>query len=144
MKIKNAKYLQEKKIEAKRILKSIARHWFKIHKVKKITYASGLYGHAYVKERKIHIPPPTTRKRMYIIAHELGHLACNHISSKKRFIEEYEAERYAHNLMRQFHIKVPRAMTVRAKNYVNNKILQAMARGLSTPIPREINAWTTS
>ena len=141
MKEKNVKYLQEKKLEAKRILKSIARHWFKIHKVKKITYAKGLYGHAYVKKRSIHIPPPTTRKRMYIIAHELGHLACNHIQNKKRFIEEYEAERYAHNLMRQFHIKIPRPMTARAKRYVERKISQARSRGLKAPVPREINLW---
>ena len=124
MKEKNVKYLQEKKLEAKRILKSIARHWFKIHKVK-----------------NIHIPPPTTRKRMYIIAHELGHLACNHIQNKKRFIEEYEAERYAHNLMRQFHIKIPRPMTARAKRYVERKISQARSRGLKAPVPREINLW---
>ena len=141
MKEKNVKYLQEKKLEAKRILKSIARHWFKIHKVKKITYAKGLYGHTYVKERNIHIPPPTTRKRMYIIAHELGHLALHTKTSKRQFIKEFEAEQYAHTLMRRFNIKVPRAMTKRAKDYVQYRINLSVKRGLKASIPKEINLW---
>ena len=141
MKIKNVKYLQEKKLEAKRILKSIARHWFKIHKVKKITYVKGLYGKAWCKEKRLRIPPPTTRKRMYIIAHELGHLALHTKTSKRQFIKEFEAEQYAHTLMRRFNIKVPRDMTVRAKNYVQYRINLSVKRGLQAPIPREISAW---
>ena len=141
MKEKNVKYLQEKKLEAKRILKSIARHWFKIHKVKKITYVKGLYGKAWCKEKRLRIPPPTTRKRMYIIAHELGHIALHAKTSKRSFIKEFEAEQYAHTLMRRFNIKVPRAMTQRAKNYVNYRIGLSKARGLQAPIPKEINLW---
>ena len=141
MKIKNAKYLQEKKLEAKRILKSIARQWFKIHKVKKITYVKGLYGKAWCKEKRLRIPPPTTRKRMYIIAHELGHLALHTKTSKRQFIKEFEAEQYAHTLMRRFNIKVPRDMTVRAKNYVQYRINLSVKRGLQAPIPSEIRAW---
>ena len=138
------KLMQEKKLEAKRILRSIARHWFKIHKVKKITYTKGLYGRAYVKKRKVHIPPPTTRKRMYIIAHELGHLALHAKTSKRQFIKEFEAEQYAHTLMRRFKVRIPRAMTKRAKNYVQYRIKLSVKRGLSTPIPREIAAWASS
>ena len=145
MKIKNAKYLQEKKLEAKRILKSIARQWFKIHKVKKITYVKGLYGKAWCKEKRLRIPPSTTRKRMYIIAHELGHLALHgHLKTKRsrrQFIKEFEAEQYAHTLMRRFNIKVPRDMTVRAKNYVQYRINLSVKRGLQAPIPKEINLW---
>ena len=141
MKVKNVKYLQEKKLEAKRILKSIARHWFKIHKVKKITYVKGLYGKAWCKEKRLRIPPPTTRKRMYIIAHELGHLALHTKTSKRQFIKEFEAEQYAHTLMRRFNIKVPRDMTVRAKNYVQYRINLSVKRGLQAPIPKEITNW---
>ena len=142
------KLMQEKKLEAKRILRSIARHWFKIHKVKKITYVKGLYGKAWCKTKRLRIPPPTTRKRMYIIAHELGHLALHghlkHKRSRRQFIKEFEAEQYAHTLMRRFNIKVPRAMTKRAKNYVQYRIKLSVKRGLSTPIPREITAWASS
>ena len=141
MKIKTAKYLQEKKLEAKRILKSIARHWFKIHKVKKIIYIKGLYGRSFLKESRIKIPPPTTRKRMYIIAHELGHLALHAKTSKRPLIREYEAERYAHTLMRRFNIKVPRAMTKRAKGYVQYRINLSKKFGLKKPIPKEITNW---
>tara|TARA_R100001530_G_scaffold97477_1_gene67763 strand:- start:16 stop:462 length:447 start_codon:yes stop_codon:yes gene_type:complete len=145
MKIKTAKYLQEKKLEAKRILKSIARQWFKIHKVKKITYVKGLYGKAWCKEKRLRIPPSTTRKRMYIIAHELGHLALHgHLKTKRsrrQFIKEYEAEQYAHTLMRRFNIKVPRAMTKRAKSYVQYRINLSIRRGLKKPIPKEITNW---
>ena len=140
MKIKNAKYLQEKKLEAKRILKSIARQWFKIHKVKKITYVKGLYGKCF-HNGHIRIPPPTTRKRMYIIAHELGHIALHAKTSKRPLIKEYEAEQYAHTLMRRFNIKVPRDMTTRAKNYVQYRINLSVKRGLQAPIPSEIRAW---
>ena len=141
MKEKNVKYLQEKKLEAKRILKSIARHWFKIHKVKKITYVKGLYGKAWCKEKRLRIPPPTTRKRMYIIAHELGHIALHAKTSKRSFIKEFEAEQYAHALMRRFKIRIPRAMTKRAKNYVQYRINLSVKRGLKAPVPREINLW---
>ena len=145
MKIKTAKYLQEKKLEAKRILKSIARQWFKIHKVKKITYVKGLYGKAWCKEKRLRIPPSTTRKRMYIIAHELGHLALHghlkHKRSRRQFIKEFEAEKYAHALMRRFKIRIPRAMTKRAKNYVQYRINLSIRRGLKAPIPNEILAW---
>ena len=145
MKEKNVKYLQEKKLEAKRILKSIAKHWFKIHKVKKITYVKGLYGKAWCKEKRLRIPPPTTRKRMYIIAHELGHLALHghlkHKRSRRQFIKEFEAEKYAHALMRRFKIRIPRAMTKRAKNYVQYRINLSIRRGLKAPISNEILAW---
>ena len=144
MKEKNVKYLQEKKLEAKRILKSIARHWFKIHKVKKITYVKGLYGKAWCKEKRLRIPPPTTRKRMYIIAHELGHLALHTKTSKRQFIQEFEAEQYAHTLMRRFNIKVPRAMTKRAKGYVQYRINLSIRRGLKAPIPKEITNWVSA
>ena len=141
MKIKNVKYLQEKKIEAKQILKSIARQWFKIHKVKKITYGKSLSGKAWCKEKRLRIPPPTTRKRMYVIAHELGHLALHTKTSKRQFIQEFEAEQYAHTLMRRFNIKVPRAMTKRAKDYVQYRINLSVKRGLKASIPKEINLW---
>ena len=141
MKEKNVKYLQEKKLEAKRILKSIARQWFKIHKVKKITYVKGLYGKAWCKTKRLRIPPPTTRKRMYIIAHELGHLALHTKTSKRQFIKEFEAEKYAHALMRRFKIRISRAMTKRAKNYVQYRINLSIRRGLKAPIPNEILAW---
>ena len=140
MKIKNVKYLQEKKLEAKRILKSIARHWFKVHKIKKITYVKGLYGRCF-HNGHIRIPPPTTRKRMYIIAHELGHIALHAKTSKRQFIKEFEAEKYAHALMRRFKIRIPRAMTKRAKGYVQYRINLSVKRGLKAPIPSEIRAW---
>ena len=140
MKEKNVKYLQEKKLEAKRILKSIARHWFKIHKIKKIIYVKGLYGRCF-HNGHIRIPPPTTRKRMYIIAHELGHIALHAKTSKRSFIKEFEAEQYAHALMRRFKIRIPRAMTKRAKNYVQYRINLSVKRGLQAPIPKEINLW---
>ena len=133
--------LIEHKINQKRILKSIAKQWFKIHKIKKVIYRKTLSGCASVRIKKIEIPPATTRNRMYIIAHELGHIFHNHISNKKRFIEEYEAEKYAHYLMKKYKIKIPRKMTTRAKQYVTRKIYQAKARGLKSEIPSNIKRW---
>ena len=78
---------------------------------------------------------------MYVIAHELGHLALHTKTSKRQFIQEFEAEQYAHTLMRRFNIKVPRAMTKRAKDYVQYRINLSVKRGLKASIPKEINLW---
>ncbi len=98
------------------------------HKVRK-----ALSGMAW-PDGHIDAPEGATRKQLYILAHECAHVALGHVSvkgkaRKPRHVEEMEAERWAHEALRHHGIAVPRAMTVRAKQYVARKIRQAEARG---------------
>ena len=77
--------------------------------------------------------PTTTRKRLYILAHECGHVHHAHgrrgTPRKPRHREEYEAESYAHAALRRHGVAVPQDMTARARRYVARKIYQALKRG---------------
>lgn len=88
---------------------------------------SGLTGCAYVQSREIEAPwPSTSRNRLYILAHEIGHVALDHKPSQLRYVKEFEAEQFAHGLLRQIGVAVPRKMTDRAKGYVRRKIKSAL------------------
>jgi hypothetical protein len=123
---------------------TIANEWFKKHHVKKIKYVNGLYGRAFCELDEIVIPKPTTAMRMYIIAHELGHLALHYKCKKRQFIKEYEAEIYAYNLMKKYKIDIPRKSILRAKKYVIYRIRLSLKRGLKESVPKEIMQWLKS
>jgi len=75
-------------------------------------------------------PEGRTRKQLYILAHECGHIVLGHFGRKMtRHREEMEAEKWAHNALRRHGVPVPRAMTKSAKKYVARKINQAKKRG---------------
>lgn len=77
----------------------------------------------------IHVPVPTTRRRLYVFAHECGHVALGHDGSVPYHRQEFEAERWAHAALRRHGIAVPEKETQRAKEYVARKIHQAVVRG---------------
>ena len=98
---------------------------------------AGVIGHKHTKSLSgrawphgyINAPEGRTRKQLYILAHECGHIALNHGGRKlPKHIQEMEAEKWAHAL-RRHGISVPRSMTMRAKRYVARKIRQAKQRG---------------
>jgi hypothetical protein len=90
---------------------------------------TGLTGQAWVEERAIYAPwPSTTRNRLYILAHEIGHVALDHRSQRPVYVQEFEAEQFAHGLMRRDGLAVPRKMADRAKCYVRFKIRRAHNR----------------
>jgi hypothetical protein len=89
----------------------------------------GLWGCACPALGIVHAPKGRTRKQLYILAHECGHVALNHDSTKPCHVKEHEAERWAHAALRRHGVAVPRAMTRRAKGYVGDKILQAVRSG---------------
>jgi hypothetical protein len=82
---------------------------------------------------KLSAPRPFTRKSLYIFLHECAHFAL-HADGKrrKRYLEELEAEQWAHARMRDAGIPVPRQMTRRAKAYVHRKMRQAFMRGATS------------
>src|SRR5687768_9991255 len=74
---------------------------------------SGLSGCAWPTGH-INAPEGRSRKQLYILAHECGHVALNHFDKKRpRHVEEMEAEKWAHAALRRHGIAVPRSMTVR-------------------------------
>ena len=95
------------------------------HKVK-----NGLSGYAWGTRGYINAPEGRTRKQLYILAHECGHVAHGHGDKRKpRHVEEMEAEEWAHKALRRHGVAVPRQMSQRAKRYVAWKIDQAKRRG---------------
>ena len=93
-----------------------------------------LKGYAYVQAGEkpsgvIHVPLPTTRRRLYVFAHECGHVALGHDGSVPYHRQEFEAERWAHAALRRHGIAVPKKEHLKAKEYVARKIHQAVVRG---------------
>lgn len=105
-------------------------------------HENGLYGRC--SEKHLSCPKPTTRRRLYILAHECGHAALNHAAIGKgqpTHRKEYEAELYAHEALRRYGIAVPRKETQRAKEYVARRIDMAVRRH-TTKLDREAVKWT--
>jgi hypothetical protein len=111
--------------------------------VKTWEYRRSLTGRAWAKRRHIRAPKPTTRRRLYIWAHECAHVALNHDGKKPQHRKEYEAERWAQEALRRHGISVPRKELTRAKEYVAHKIRQAERRG-AKHIDAEARAWSKS
>ena len=82
-------------------------------------HEKGLRGRAWPKKRHVVCPKPTTRRRLYILAHECAHVALHHVRSKPSHRQEYEAELYAHQALRRYDIAVPQQETDRARGYVD-------------------------
>ena len=66
-------------------------------------------------------PRPITRRALYVYLHECAHFVL-HTGEKNgerpRYVEEYEAEQWAHKVMRAAGIPVPRAETRQAKENI--------------------------
>lgn len=100
--------------------------------VRVIIIRKNLTGRATYHRGEMSAPRPFTRKSLYIFLHECAHFVLHDVafsSRKPRHVEEMEAEKWAHEKMREAGIPVPRAMTRRAKAYVARKIHQAERRG---------------
>jgi hypothetical protein len=99
-----------------------------------VEYRKSLSGAHYGTRKLIQAPRPVTRKSLYIFLHECAHAALDHSTNGKvpRHVEEMEAEKWAHEKMRENGVPVPRAMTQRAKKYVARKIHQARRAGAKT------------
>jgi hypothetical protein len=100
----------------------------------------GLRGRAFIATRTIRVPRPTTRRRLYVFAHECGHIALGHRGSKPRHRQEYEAERYALAAMHRHGVDVPEKEVLQGKRYVAMKIVRAVRRGAKR-IDAEAAAW---
>jgi len=135
--------------------------------VRVIRIRKTLSGRAYNPE-EIAVPRPVTRRALHVFLHECAHVALGHVGGTKaaqfgptlahvgpeaapaapgprpgrkpRHVEEYEAERWAFDRMREAGIAVPRKSLRRAKSYVAYKIRQARRRGAKA-VGREAQRW---
>jgi hypothetical protein len=106
-------------------------------------YTKGLYGRASSKGKWIAAPLPTTRRRLYVWAHECAHVALGHDENKPVHRMEYEAERWAAHALRRRRIPVPRKRVASGKRYVAMKIRCAEKRGAKRIDPEAL-AWHQS
>jgi len=94
-----------------------------------VTYRKSLTGTAFYNENRMVAPKPVTRKALYIYLHECAHFHLRHRGWKSRYMEEFEAEQWAHEKMREAEVPIPREMTQRARDYIWDRILQAIGQG---------------
>src|SRR5271169_4000262 len=74
--------------------------------VKMVRIRASLSGVALLREGILVGPRPATRKSLYIFLHECAHFHLHASGRKARYIEEYEAEMWAHNKMREAGLRV--------------------------------------
>ena len=72
---------------------------------------------------------PTTRRRLYVFAHECAHIAIGHDPAVPKHRNEYDAERWAQAALRRHGVADPKKEQERAKKYVAFKVKQAIRRG---------------
>ena len=103
-----------------------------------IEYHASLTGKAWLKSKRIKVPHATTRRRLYVFAHECAHIALGHTGRETSHRQEYESEVWAHESLRRHGIAVPKVETTRAKQYVAHKIHQAVRRGAKSIDPEAL------
>jgi hypothetical protein len=92
----------------------------------RVVYRKSLSGRAYYSKRMISVPRPTTREALYIFLHECGHFFFDHGRRQTpEYLDEIEAEHWAHARMREAGIPVPRKMTAQAKKDVARAVADA-------------------
>jgi hypothetical protein len=99
---------------------------------------SGLSGVANLSNGWIAAPEGRTRKQLYVLAHECGHIALHaygRYKGRPAYVTEFEAEMWAHDALRRHGVAVPRAMTASARLYIGRKIAQARKAGAHNICP---------
>lgn len=104
-----------------------------------IKYRKSLTGCVYWETKICYIPEIKTRKSLYIGCHELYHCLRDR-DNIKVYVDEMEAEMFAHRYTRHLGFAVPRTQTQRAKRYVSYKLQKAMRRGLKK-VDSEVKEW---
>ncbi len=92
----------------------------------------------------IEAPWPTTcPSDLHTLCHEIGHIVLeHHFSSKPDWLKEYEADKYARKLMRQY--KVPRARDIgeQRRGHIADELTKAAIAGEDmTGVPLSVRRW---
>ena len=107
-------------------------------------WTSSSCGWANPEKREIAIPKPVDYDTLGVCFHEIGHIVLNHIDGqgKPRFVEEYEAEQYAIQKLKEYN-RYNIKFELRAISHVLFKIAQAKNRRMNiNKVPQEIVSWT--
>lgn len=90
-------------------------------------------GLAWTGDRRILAPEGVTRRQLYVLAHECGHIVLHSAPatrSKPNHVLEHEAEVYAHRAFARYGLEVPPASAEWARNYVGRWIAKDRAAGI--------------
>lgn len=112
------------------------------HGIKVIKWSSSSCGFA--EENKVKIPKPIDYDTLGVCFHEIGHVVLGHFNegSTLRYIEEYQAEMYAIQKLKEYGF-YNKKYEYRAISHVLMKIAQAKNRGHNMKnVPKEIVKWT--
>lgn len=85
---------------------------------------------AYARRRDIWCPAPRTLWKLYVWAHECGHVVLHgnrNCPRTRSHVKEYQAELYAHDALRRHGLQVPNGYTASAKRYVASRIEHLVA-----------------
>lgn len=95
-------------------------------------------GLAWTDKGRILAPEGITRRQLYVLAHECGHIVLHNSPatwSKPGHVKELEAEVYAHRTFQRYGLEVPARSSQWARQYVGQWIMRDKAEGI--PIARE-------
>jgi hypothetical protein len=90
-------------------------------------------GLAWLGTGRILAPPGITRRQLYVLAHECGHIVLHSKGArwkKPNHVIEHEAEVFAHRALRRYGLEVPAKSTMWARGYVAQCIRADRAKGI--------------
>jgi hypothetical protein len=93
-------------------------------------------GHAWMDTGHILAPTGTTRRQLYILADECGHIALHsapRTRSKPRHVKEHEAESYAHRALTAHGLEVPEESTYGALRIGSKRTAPGVSRSVQWP-----------
>jgi hypothetical protein len=99
-------------------------------------------GIAFLDDGSIEAPDPITAERLYVVAHECGHIALQHgqreVSCHRG---EYESEQFASFLLRRFAVPVPVDFIENGRQYVAEHIDREVLQENCREVDREAYGW---
>jgi hypothetical protein len=90
-------------------------------------------GLAFLSQAKILAPEGVTRRQLYVLAHECGHIALHKgtaAAARPTHVQEHEAETYAHRAFARYGLDVPEQSARWARAYVGQWIMKDRAEGI--------------
>src|SRR5262245_56256539 len=126
--------LQEARRAAKERYRLIAEALKREAGVRRHYTHKSMSGLAWIGSGKILAPHGITRRQLYVLAHECGHLVLHSSAAtrnKPGHIKEHEAETYAHRAFDRYGLEVPEKSAQWARAYVGQWITKDRAAGIS-------------
>jgi hypothetical protein len=126
--------LQEARRAAKERYQLIAEALKREASVRRHYTHKSISGLAWIGSRKILAPHGITRRQLYVLAHECGHIVLHSAAAtwnKPGHMKEHEAETYAHRAFKRYNLEVPEKSAQWARAYVGQWIMKDRAAGIS-------------